>query len=156
MKSILIDFKTAKEPWFEELQALYVKKINPFWTFEVQSLKTLKQERQDKEAKKKFEETELLKKLTSDDYIILFDEKGKDLDSLQFSVALEKSTLSGKKRVVFLIGGAYGVSDHIFQKAHLKVSLSKMVLNHLVAEAVVLEQIYRGLTILNRIPYHNI
>ena len=156
MKSVLFDFKTAKEPWFEELQALYVKKINPYWPFEIQSLKTLKQERQDKEAKKKFEETELLKKITSDDYIILFDEKGKDLDSLQFSAALDKATQSGKKRIVFVIGGAYGVSENIFQKAQLKVSLSKMVLNHLVAEAVVMEQIYRGLTIINRIPYHNV
>ena len=77
-------------------------------------------------------------------------------DSYKNSEQLEKATTSGKKRIVFIIGGAFGVSDEIKKQAHLKVGLSAMVMNHLVAETVALEQIYRSLTILNRIPYHNI
>jgi len=155
MKAVLYDFKTAKEAWFDEAVLVYTKKIKPFVDFEVTHLKTLKEARDDFGKKKKFEEQELLSKITQDDFFILFDEKGKDLNSLEFSAQLSKAMSGGKKRVVFVIGGAFGVSDVIKSKAHLKVSLSKMVMNHLVAETVVLEQIYRALTIQNRIPYHN-
>lgn len=156
MKSVLFDFKTSKEPWFETVSQLYLKKINGFWNFEITTLKTLKQGRDDAASKKSFEEAELFKKISNDDFIILFDETGRSLSSIQFSEQLEKATISGKKRIVFIIGGAFGVGDEIKNKAHLKVGLSAMVMNHLVAETVALEQIYRSLTILNRIPYHNI
>lgn len=156
MKFVLLDFKTTKEPWFEAASALYLKKINGFCNFEITTLKTLKQSRDDAAAKKKFEAEELLKKLKSDDFIFLFEETGRDFNSIQFSEQIEKATTSGKKRIVFIIGGAFGVSDEIKAKAQMKVSLSKMVMNHLVAETVALEQIYRALTIQNRIPYHNI
>ena len=156
MKSVLFDFKTSKEPWFEEAKALYLKKISAFCDFEIISLKTLKQSRDDLKAKKKFEEDELFKHLKSDDFIILFDEMGRDLTSIEFSDQIEKAASSGKKRLVYIIGGAYGVSENIKVKAQLKISLSKMIMNHLVAEAVVLEQIYRAHTIQKNIPYHNI
>lgn len=156
MKAVLFDFKTAKEEWFESASAVYLKKIKPFLDFEIVHLKTLKEAREDLEKKKAFEEKELFSKLSKDDFIILFDEKGKDLDSIVFSKELTKAMSSGKKRLVFVIGGAFGVTDAVKDKAHLKISLSKMVMNHLVAETVVLEQIYRAMTIQNRIPYHNI
>ncbi len=156
MKSVLFDFKTSKEPWFDEAKAVYLKKISGFINFEIISLKTLKQSRDDLKAKKKFEEDELFAHLKPDDFVILFDEIGRDLTSVQFSEQLEKATTSGKKRIVYVVGGAYGVSENIKMKAHLKISLSKMIMNHLVAETVVLEQIYRALTIQKNIPYHNI
>ena len=81
---------------------------------------------------------------------------GRDLTSIEFSKQIEKIETSGKKRTVFIIGGAYGVSENVKMKVNLKISLSKFIMNHLVAEVVVLEQIYRAHTIINRIPYHNI
>ncbi len=156
LKFILFDFSTAKQPWFDSISELYIKKINAFCEFEITSLKTLKQGRDDSRVKMKFEESELLKKIKSDDFVILFDEMGIDLTSIQFSQQLDKVNHSGKKRIIFIVGGAYGVTENIKLRSNLKISLSKMVLNHLVAEAVVLEQIYRALTIQNRIPYHNI
>ncbi len=156
MKTVLFDFKTSKEAWFDEASLVYYKKINAYCEFEIVHLKTLKQSRDDLSAKKKFEEDELFKKLSADDFVILFDEMGRDLTSIEFSKHLEKIETSGKKRIVFIIGGAYGVSENIKMKANLKISLSKFVMNHLVAEVVVLEQIYRAHTITNRIPYHNI
>jgi len=156
MKFILFDFRTSKQLWFDAFCEVYLKKINAFCEFEIVTLKTLKQGREESSAKIKFEQIELLKKIRPDDFVILFDEMGIDLTSVQFSQHLDKIKLSGKKRIVFIIGGAYGVSENIKLKAQLKISLSKMVFNHLVAEAVVLEQIYRALTIQNRIPYHNI
>ncbi len=156
MKSVLFDFKTAKQNWFQDVSELYAKKINAFCDFEIITLKTLKQGREESSAKIKFEEAQLIHQIKSEDFVILFDEMGLDLTSIQFCKELEKITISGKKRTVFIVGGPYGVSENIKMKAHLKVSLSKMVLNHLVAETVVLEQIYRAMTIQNRIPYHNI
>lgn len=156
MKSVLFDFKTSKELWFDEAKAVYLKKINGFVDFQIISLKTLKQSRDDLKAKKKFEEDELFNNLKPDDFIVLFDEIGRDLTSIQFSEQIQKASTSGKKRIVYVIGGAYGVSENIKMKAHLKISLSKMIMNHLVAETVVLEQIYRAFTIQKNIPYHNI
>jgi 23S rRNA (pseudouridine1915-N3)-methyltransferase len=156
MKWILFDFKTAKEPWFEELSALYEKKIKPFSPFEIHHLKTTKHDRDEADLKKKFEEKTLLEKLSSDDFVILLDEKGKKLDSIQFSQAIQKARESGKKRGVLIIGGAFGVSEEIKKRSQLMICLSDMTMNHLIAEAVLLEQFYRAQTILNRIPYHNI
>lgn len=156
MKAILFDFKTAKEEWFELAVATYIKKISPLISIQIVSLKSPKSSRDDAEGKKKSESLELLNQLTNDDYVFLFDEKGKDYDSLEFSKQLEKAQMSGKKRLVFIVGGAFGVIDEIKMKAQVKVSLSKMVMNHLVAETVALEQIYRGFTIIKKIPYHNI
>lgn len=155
MKWVLFDFKTAKEPWFDEYSNLYLKKIKPFVQLEIQHLKTIKIDREDAELKKNFEEKVILEKISKDDFIILLDEKGKKTDSIQFSNEILKTINSGKKRGVFIIGGAFGVSEEIKKKSHLLICLSEMTMNHLVAEAMLLEQFYRALTIINRIPYHN-
>jgi 23S rRNA (pseudouridine1915-N3)-methyltransferase len=155
MKWTLFDFKTAKEPWFEEALVLYVKKIKPYAYFEVQHLKTVKIDRDEAAGKKKFEEKVLKEKITNDDYVILLDEKGKKLDSIGFSKLIDKAANSGKKRGVLIIGGAFGVSDEVKKMSHQMICLSDMTMNHLVAEVVLLEQFYRAQTILNRIPYHN-
>jgi 23S rRNA (pseudouridine1915-N3)-methyltransferase len=155
IKWMLFDFKTAKEPWFDEVEALYLKKVKPYATFEVQHLKTLKSDRDEAELKKKFEEKNLLEKITNDDYVILFDEKGQNLNSLQFAQVVQQVAESGKKRGVFVVGGAFGVTDDVKKRAQKTICLSPLVMNHLIAEAVFLEQFYRALTILNRIPYHN-
>ncbi|AGH96745.1 23S rRNA (pseudouridine(1915)-N(3))-methyltransferase RlmH [Pseudobdellovibrio exovorus] len=156
MKWTLYDFKTAKEPWFDEAEQVYLKKIKPFATFDVQHLKTLKTDRDEATLKKNYEAKVLLEKLSSDDFVILLDEKGKKLDSIEFSKLVNAARESGKKRGVFIIGGAFGVSEEIKKRAERSVCLSDMVMNHLVAEVVLLEQFYRAQTILNRIPYHNI
>ncbi len=156
MKSVLFDYKTTKEEWFEQAVLLYSKKISHYAEFDIQSLKTMKHGRDEATLKKEYEESELFKKLTPDDYVILFDENGKTFKSEEFAEQISKAENSGKKRIVYIVGGAYGVTDNIKQRAHVKISLSSMVMNHLVAETVVLEQIYRAYTIKNRIPYHNI
>lgn len=155
LKWALYDFKTAKEPWYDEAEALYIKKIKPFTLLEVQHLKTLKSDRDEAEQKKKFEEKTLIEKITNDDYVILLDEKGKKMNSSDFAKLVQNVVESGKKRGVFIIGGAFGVTDVIKKRAVKSICLSDMTMNHLVAEVVLLEQFYRAQTILNRIPYHN-
>lgn len=68
---------------------------------------------------------------------------------------IEQIQNSGKKRSVFVIGGAFGVDETVKARAQKTICLSSMVLNHLVAKVVVLEQIYRSFTILGHLPYHN-
>ena len=156
MKSVLFDFKTTKEEWFEKVVLQYTKKISHYAEFEIQSLKTMKHGRDEFDLKKKFEASELFKKIDQNDFVILFDEAGKVFNSENFADQITKCEESGKKRIVYIIGGAYGVTDEVKQRAQIMIRLSSMVMNHLVAETVVLEQIYRAYTIKNRIPYHNI
>lgn len=156
MKVILLNVATAKEPWADEAFKLYVKKIHHFVPFEIVSLKPKKSAREEA-AIKKAEETQLIIDwLQKDDFVVLFDERGKSLDSVQFAKKVETTMSSGKKRIVFIIGGAFGVGEELRKRADLVVTLSPMVMNHLVAQTMALEQIYRAFTIIKGIPYHNI
>ena len=155
MKFVLLTCATASEPWAEEAEALYTKKISPFLPFEVRRLKIKKAAREDRDQKIKSDSDALLDEIKSDDYVIVFDERGESFDSRKFAQKMEAVLNSGKKRTLFVVGGAYGIDDRIRNRAQLKVSLSKMVLNHLVAQTVVLEQIYRSFAILKNLPYHN-
>jgi 23S rRNA (pseudouridine1915-N3)-methyltransferase len=155
MKWALYDFKTSKEPWFDTAEQLYLKKISAYAELEVFHLKTQKADRDNAEIKKNFEAKVLFEKTGHDDYVILLDEKGIKLDSLEFYKLVTKVNDSGKKRGVFIIGGAFGVTEDIKKRAQKTISLSDMVMNHLVAEVVLLEQFYRAHTIINNSPYHN-
>lgn len=155
MKWQLIDFKTSKEEWFDAAEALYIKKIKPFVQFEVKHLKTIKAERDNLELKKKYEEKAILAELSNDDFVILLDENGKKISTINFVELIKQVGQSGKKRCIFIIGGAFGVTESVKKRATKTICLSDFTMNHLVAETVLLEQIYRVQTILNRIPYHN-
>lgn len=155
MKFILYNLATAKEVWAEEAARLYTQKISHFNSFEIQVLKPKKSSRDEAEQKKREESELILNSLSSDDYVILFDERGRSFNSIEFSKKIENILSSSKKRAVFIIGGAYGVTDDVRTRAQLVVSLSPFVMNHLLAQTVALEQIYRAFTILRNLPYHN-
>ena len=156
MKLVLYNLATAKEPWAEQVTELYKKKISHFVPLDILALKAKKSAREDSDYKKKEESDLILKNLTTDDYVILLDERGVSLDSLKFSKKIETAIGSSKKRCVFIIGGAFGVNEEVRTRAQLVVSLSPMVMNHLMAQAMLLEQVYRAFTIIHKIPYHNI
>lgn len=155
MKFVLYNLATAKEAWADEVSELYKKKISFFMPFEIQTLKAKKSAREDADFKRNEESELILKNLTSDDFMVLFDERGLQFDSIQFSKKIETILSSSKKRAVFIIGGAFGVNEEVRQRANLKVALSPMIMNHLMAQAMSLEQIYRAFTIIKKIPYHN-
>ena len=155
MKFILLTCASASETWSEEAFRHYTKKISPFVSFEIKDLKIKKTARDDKEFRVKTDSDALLAEMKSDDYVILFDERGETLDSRKFSQKITQVMNSGKKRCLFIIGGAYGVDERVRSRAQLQVSFSKMVMNHLVAQTVALEQIYRSFTIIKNLPYHN-
>lgn len=97
----------------------------------------------------------ILSKLKSTDQLILLDDKGKHFTSLEFSKYLQKKMSSGLKQLVFVIGGPYGFSDAVYKKAQGKLSLSKMTFSHQMIRLFIIEQIYRGFTILKNEPYHH-
>lgn len=155
MKLVFLTISSSHHSWLEDALKEYENKISYFYPIEILKLKAKKVDRSDKEFKLKEESKILLDKIKPDDYLIVFDEKGKECDSIQFSKLIAQALLSSKKRIVFVIGGAFGLSDEIKQRANQKVSLSKMTYNHLMALLLAVEQTYRGITILKNIPYHN-
>lgn len=155
MRIVVLTVASAREKWADQATELYFSKISHYSKIEMVELKPSKTARALSSQKVLDESEKILQFISPDDFVILFDEKGESLDSLQFSKKIENIQNSGKKRAIFLIGGAFGVGEVVKARANLKVSFSKMVFNHLVAQVVALEQIYRAFTILKNVPYHN-
>ena len=103
----------------------------------------------------KKEAKQVLNKLNKDDQLILLDERGKMFSSIEFAKEIEKRQMLQQKRVVFLIGGAYGFDESIYQRANAKISLSKMTFSHQLIRVLFLEQLYRAFTIIKGLPYHH-
>lgn len=97
----------------------------------------------------------VLAKINPDDYLVLLDERGQELSSVQLARWLERRLAASHRRLIFLIGGAFGFSPEVYARANEQLSLSKMTFNHLMARLFFLEQLYRAMTILRNEPYHN-
>lgn len=156
MKIIFLYIETQKEDWALEAQDVYSEKIKRFSDFEILKIKSPSLARENKDQKIQEESKLILAKIKDDDHFVLFDEAGKSFDSLEYAKNFQRITESNPKRIIFLVGGAFGVSEEVKKRANSKLSLSKMVMNHHVALSVALEQLYRTFTILKGIPYHNI
>ena len=124
--------------------------------YEVITIPDIKNVKNLSEAQQKEKEGELiLSKITPADHLILLDENGKEFSSIGFSEFLQKKMNAGIKTLVFVIGGPYGFSEQVYQKANGKVSLSQMTFSHQMVRLFIIEQIYRGFTILKNEPYHH-
>lgn len=143
----------------KNLQALiaeYEKRLGHYIKFNLDIIPDIKNAKNLSEAQQKEKEGELiLKKLSPTDVLILLDENGKQFTSVDFSDYLQKKMNAGIKQLVFVIGGPYGFSDTIYATAKGKISLSKMTFSHQMVRLFVVEQIYRGFTILRNEPYHH-
>ncbi len=156
MKLVLLYVSGAREEYGDLAEAVFAAKIKPIVQFEIQAIKAQSAARAQSQEKKKTESEKLLGALKSDDYVVAFDEGGKVAkDSREFSKWLVRAIESGKKRVVFIIGGPFGLEESVRKRSDLILSLSALTFNHHVAKVVVLEQIYRGLAIWRNLPYHN-
>ncbi|OPZ96728.1 MAG: Ribosomal RNA large subunit methyltransferase H [Bacteroidetes bacterium ADurb.Bin408] len=97
----------------------------------------------------------LLKHLQQSDIVVLLDEKGRNLTSKEFASFIESCSVQSVKNLVFVVGGAYGFSEKIYELAHHKIALSKMTFTHQMVRLIFVEQLYRGLAIIRNLPYHN-
>jgi 23S rRNA (pseudouridine1915-N3)-methyltransferase len=98
----------------------------------------------------------ILHLLTPDDYLVLLDERGKQLSSVELSQFLQQRANESTRSLVFLIGGAFGVDEALFKRADLTWSLSKLVFPHMLVRLVLAEQLYRACTILRNEKYHHV
>ena len=89
------------------------------------------------------------------DLVILIDEKGHQYDSLSFSKKLKKLIQDSPKKIIFIVGDAYGFSSEIYERSNEVISLSKFTFTHEIARLVITEQIYRAITIIKNHPYHH-
>lgn len=97
----------------------------------------------------------ILEKSASSNFTVLLDEHGKEFSSVEFAGFLQKTMNAGTREMFFIIGGAFGVSDSVKQKADITVSLSRMTFTHQLIRLLFAEQLYRAMTILKNEPYHN-
>ncbi len=142
--------------YLDEGITLYKKRLKHYLPFDWTVLPDLKKTKQWSKEQIKIAEGEiLLKKIPNDAVVALLDVKGKQLDSEDFSTFINRNMVSGAKRLIFVIGGAYGFSEEIYQRANFKISLSKMTFSHQLVRVVFLEQLYRAMTILKGEPYHH-
>ena len=143
----------------KNLQSLideYTKRLSFYVKFELEIIPDIKNVKNLSEAQQKEKEGELiLSKITPTDHLILLDENGKTFSSVGFSDFLQKKMNAGIKTLVFVIGGPYGFSETVYKQAVGKVSLSEMTFSHQMVRLFIIEQIYRGFTILRNEPYHH-
>ena len=157
MKIKLLVVGKTKESYLNEVISEYTKRLSKFVSYSCEVIPELKIKKSlSQEEVKKGEGQEILKKLNREDRVILLDEKGKLLSSVDFSTFLEKKMLEGTKNLVFIVGGAYGFSKEVYDKADFKVSLSPMTFSHQMIRLFFVEQLYRGFSILKGQPYHNV
>jgi 23S rRNA (pseudouridine1915-N3)-methyltransferase len=156
MKITLLQTGKTTDKHVAELVELYTNRIKKYSAFDIVTLPELKntknmpvQEQKSKEA------TKIIQSLTDDDYVILLDENGKELRTIEFSGALEKMFFLPKKRIIFIIGGPWGFSEEVYIRADFKLSLSKMTFPHQLVRLLFLEQLYRVFTIIKGEPYHH-
>ncbi|MDC1204372.1 23S rRNA (pseudouridine(1915)-N(3))-methyltransferase RlmH [Salibacteraceae bacterium] len=97
----------------------------------------------------------ILKKLKQSDIVVLFDAKGVQYSSEGFYNWFEKKALTGISSITFVVGGAYGFSDSVYQRSNEKISFSKMTFSHQMIRLILIEQIYRAYSIKHNLPYHH-
>jgi len=140
----------------DRLISIYQNRLSHYVRFSFEIIPDLKNSKNLSEKLQKEEEGKLiLSKITSSDRLMLLDENGKEMNSVGFSSFLQKQMNSGIKQLVLVIGGPYGFSEAVYQKASGTLALSKMTFSHQMVRLFVIEQVYRGFTILRNEPYHH-
>ena len=139
-----------------QLVEKYQKRLNHYINFDVEIIPDIKNVKNLNQIQQKEKEGELiLSKFQNTDQLALLDDKGNVYSSIQFSQYLQKKMNSGIKQLVLVIGGPYGFSEAVYKKSTGKISLSKMTFSHQMIRLFIVEQLYRGFTILKNEPYHH-
>jgi 23S rRNA (pseudouridine1915-N3)-methyltransferase len=135
---------------------IYVSRLKHYIPFSVVEIPELKNVSAMTKDQIKIREGELiLKHIKPADDLILLDERGKEYTSVELAKVIQDKISYGGKDMVYVIGGAYGFSDAVYQRANSKISLSRMTFSHQMVRAIFVEQIYRAFTIMRGEPYHH-
>lgn len=156
MKITLLVVGKTNQSFVQEGISEFEKRLKFYIPFEMEIIPDSKNTRNlSFDQIKEKEGKQIQETLQPGDYIVLLDEKGKEFTSLQFADYIEKKTHTVPKRLVFIIGGAYGFSKEIYALASEKIALSKMTFSHQMIRLIFIEQLYRAMTILRNEPYHH-
>lgn len=154
-----IDLVVVGKTDLKEVDALvemYAKRINFYAKFSIVYLPDIKNTRKLSQSQQRTAEGEaILRQVGDGDYLLLLDEHGDELRSIEFAAWMQKRMAGGLRRLVFVIGGPYGFSDAVYSRADGKLSLSRMTFSHQIVRAIFTEQLYRAFTIIRNEPYHH-
>ncbi|MBA4319008.1 MAG: 23S rRNA (pseudouridine(1915)-N(3))-methyltransferase RlmH [Flavobacterium sp.] len=146
MKFTFISIGKKNNSDIEDAVNDYTKRISRHFQVEWKLIQT-----SDKEGEAK----SILKTLDSEDFVVALDDKGKELNTIELSQFIEKRMIAGDKKVVFVIGGAYGIHESIYKRANFKWSLSKLTFPHQLVRLILAEALYRAISVIKKEPYHH-
>ena len=153
--TLLVVGRTVEQHYITAIND-YIQRTKRFITFDMEVIPELKNTKNISMELQKEKEGELIcKAFQPGDVIVLLDEQGKEMRSLEFAEWMKRKMNTVNKRLVFVIGGPYGFSQKVYDVAHEKISMSKMTFSHQMIRLIFVEQIYRAMTILNGGPYHH-
>ncbi|MCD8292400.1 MAG: 23S rRNA (pseudouridine(1915)-N(3))-methyltransferase RlmH [Prevotellaceae bacterium] len=156
MKTLLLVVGRTTDTHFRAAIGDYLQRLEHYLPFEVEVIPELKNTKSLTASLQKEKEGELiLKALQPGDVVVLLDERGKELRSVEFAQYMAQKMNSVARRLVFVIGGPYGFSQRVYDAAVEKLSLSRMTFSHQMVRLVFVEQLYRAMAILNGEPYHH-
>ena len=156
MKINLLCIGKTDDKEIKNLINYYLTRLPRHWNFEITEIPDVKNARNLTPDLLKKEEAKLfLNIIENTDLVVLLDEKGKQFTSREFTQKLDSYQNNSIKKICFLVGGAYGFSEEMYQRANEKISISKMTFTHQMIRLFFVEQIYRADQILQGKPYHN-
>ncbi len=156
MKILFLVYGKTTDSRLEALTQEYVGRIVHYAPFKVVVIPCIRNAKNVSERRQKELERDLLKGYIHEgDYIVLLDERGTELRSVDFAQWMEKRMGSQARRLVFVSGGPYGFDPEVYNMAQEKLSLSRMTFSHQMIRLLFTEQVYRALTILKGDPYHH-
>lgn len=156
MKIIILCIGKTDDKAIKNLIDYYKARLPRHWNFELVEISDVKNTRNlTPDLIKKEEAKQFFHHIDPNDYVVLLDERGEQYTSREFASKIEQWQNNATKKVYFLVGGAYGFSKEIYQRANEKLSLSKMTFTHQMIRLFFVEQIYRADQILQGKPYHN-
>ena len=144
----------TSDKFIDEGIQFYTKKIKYFVDLQLIVFQDIKNIKNDVLLKTK-EAEKYLEKIKDDDFVILLDENGKEYNSRMFANFIEQRQNQSIKRLIFIVGGAFGFDEKLYARANMKIALSKMTFSHHLVRIIFLEQMYRAYSIIHNFPYHN-
>ena len=156
MKITLLAIGKTNARFLQEGIDQYTKRLSHYIPFELKILPDVKTTKAlTNEKQKEMEGQMFMSVIGQGDWVTLLDEKGKEYTSREFASYIDKKTITNPKNLIFIIGGPYGFSQEMYNRANEKLSLSKMTFSHEMIRLFFVEQIYRAMTILKGEPYHH-
>lgn len=157
MKILFLVIGKTDESYLDTGILKYIKRLEHYVPFEMKVIPDIKNRKTlTEEQQKKAEGDLILSNINIGDDLILLDEHGKTFSSVSFSQWIEKQMNAGSKRIIFVVGGPYGFSKEVYDKAKFKISLSEMTFSHQMIRLIFVEQLYRAFTIIKGEPYHHV